>query len=83
MATSSAEVMKGYINMLLNFLIFFISRATFSYYLNFLCHRFGRVIGQGNCYIIVIIIVVVVVVVTDTPMGLTNNSVYCHYISNN
>jgi len=34
--------------------------------------------GQGNCYIII----VVVVVVTDRPMGLTNNSVYCHYSSN-
>ena len=50
--------------------------------LNFLCRRFGRVMGQGNCYIIIIIIIVVVVA-TDRPMVLTNNSVYCHYSSNN
>ena len=53
-ATSSIEVMKGYINMLLNFPTFFISRAKFSYILIFSATNLGGLWVKGTAILLLL-----------------------------
>jgi hypothetical protein len=51
MTSPSAEMSKGYIDTLLSFQIFLITRAMFSYFVILSSSNFGKVMGQGKCYI--------------------------------
>jgi len=71
--TPSAEVAKGHTDTPLSFRVFFFISVAQVVFHNFLWLRFGKVMGQGNCYVtrtilfslsIRTIIIIIIIIIT-------------------